>query len=151
MRELSVPASFEVGDHDNIVSAVFEHERDDPDHVIYQRLIDGEWRDVTAAEAAALVRSAAQGLIAQGVVPGDRVAILSATRFEWAILDFAILSVGALTVPWYAAAGVRLVTGAQVVAVDPVRLADGRELPADVVLAAVGARPASAWPGGIAR
>lgn len=101
MRELSVPASFEVGEHDNIVSAVFEHERDDPDHVIYQRLIDGEWRDVTAAEAAALVRSAAQGLIAQGVVPGDRVAILSATRFEWAILDFAILSVGALTVPIY--------------------------------------------------
>ena len=101
MRELSVPASFEVGEHDNIVSAVFEHERDDPDHVIYQRLIDGEWRDVTAAEAAALVRSAAQGLIAQGVAPGDRVAILSATRFEWAILDFAILSVGALTVPIY--------------------------------------------------
>ena len=33
--------------------------------------------------------------------PGDRVAILSATRFEWAILDFAILGVGALTVPIY--------------------------------------------------
>ncbi|OBF23778.1 long-chain fatty acid--CoA ligase [Mycobacterium sp. ACS4331] len=101
MRELSVPASFEVGEHDNIVSAVFEHERDDPDYVIYQRLIDGEWCDVTAAEAAGMVRSAAQGLIAQGVTPGDRVAILSATRFEWAILDFAILSIGAVTVPIY--------------------------------------------------
>lgn len=101
MRELSVPASFEVGERANIVSAVYDHERDDPDFPIYQRLTDGEWRDISAAQAAALIRSAAQGLIALGVQPGDRVAILSATRFEWAILDFAILSVGAVTVPIY--------------------------------------------------
>ncbi|MET0901002.1 MAG: long-chain fatty acid--CoA ligase [Mycobacterium sp.] len=101
MREFSVPASFSVGEHDNVASAVFSHERDDPDHVIYQRLIDGVWTDVTCAAAAAQIRSAAQGLIARGVTAGDRVAILSATRYEWAILDLAILSVGALTVPIY--------------------------------------------------
>jgi long-chain acyl-CoA synthetase len=101
LREFSVPASFAVGEQDNVISAVFEHERDNPNFVIYQRLIDGAWRNVTAAEAAALIRSAARGLIAQGVQPGDRVAILSATRFEWAIIDMAILSVGALTVPIY--------------------------------------------------
>ncbi len=71
------------------------HERDDPDHVIFQRLVDGVWTDVTCAEAADQIRSAALGLIAEGVQPGDRVAILSATRYEWPILDFAILSVGA--------------------------------------------------------
>lgn len=56
-------------------------------------------------------------------------------------------AVGALTAPWYAAAGVRLVTGAQVTgtSADGVRLASGEELPADVVLVAVGARPSSAW------
>lgn len=101
MREFSVPAAFLVGEHDNVASAVFSHERDDPDHVIYQRLVDGAWVDVTCAQAAAQIRSAAQGLIARGVTPGDRVAILSATRYEWAILDLAILSVGALTVPIY--------------------------------------------------
>ena len=101
MREFSVPASFEVGEHDNIVSSVYSHERDDPDHVIFQRLVDGAWTDVTAAEAASQIRSAALGLIAEGVEPGDRVAVLSATRYEWPILDFAILSVGALTVPIY--------------------------------------------------
>jgi long-chain acyl-CoA synthetase len=101
LRELSVPASFSVGEHDSVASAVFVHERDNPDHVIYQRLVEGKWIDVTCAQAAAQIRSTAQGLIARGVNPGDRVAILSATRYEWAILDLAILSIGALTVPIY--------------------------------------------------
>ena len=101
MREFSVPAPFEVGEHDNIVSSVYSHERDDPDHVILQRLVDGAWADVTAAEVAGQIRSVALGLIAEGVNPGDRVAVLSATRYEWPIIDFAILSVGALTVPIY--------------------------------------------------
>lgn len=101
MREFSVPASFTVGEYDNIVSSVFSHERDDPDHVIFQRLVDGAWTDVTCKEAAAAIRSAALGLIAEGVAPGDRVALLSATRYEWVILDYAILAVGAVTVPIY--------------------------------------------------
>ena len=101
MREFSVPASFEVGERDTVVSSVYAHERDDPDHVIFKRLVDGEWTDVTAAQVARQIRSAALGLIAEGVKPGDRVALFSATRYEWPILDFAILSVGALTVPIY--------------------------------------------------
>ena len=101
MREFNVPAPFVVGERDNIVNTVFEHERDQPDFVIFQRLVDGAWTDVTCAAAAAQVRSAALGLIALGVQAGDRVAILSATRYEWAIFDFAILSVGAVTVPIY--------------------------------------------------
>jgi long-chain acyl-CoA synthetase len=101
VREFSVPASFTVGEHDNVVSSVFSHEREDPDHVIFQRLVDGAWTDVTCAQAAAQIRSAALGLIAEGVNAGDRVAILSATRYEWVILDYAILAIGAVTVPIY--------------------------------------------------
>src|SRR5215212_6030670 len=101
VREFSVPAPFEVGEHDTVVSSVYSHERDDPDHVLMQRLVDGAWTDVTAAEVAGQIRSVALGLIAEGVQPGDRVAVLSATRYEWPIIDFAILSVGALTVPIY--------------------------------------------------
>ncbi|MGA7052903.1 MAG: long-chain fatty acid--CoA ligase [Mycobacterium sp.] len=101
MREYSVPARFSVGEHDNIAAAVFEYERDDPSYVIYQRQIDGVWTDVTCAEAAGQIRSAALGLISLGVQAGDRVSIFSATCYEWAILDFAILSVGAVTVPIY--------------------------------------------------
>jgi long-chain acyl-CoA synthetase len=101
VREYSVPARFSVGEHDNIATMVFEHERDDPSFVIYQRQIDGVWTDVTCAEAAGQIRAAALGLISLGVRPGDRVSIFSATRYEWAILDLAILSVGAVTVPIY--------------------------------------------------
>jgi len=101
VREYCVPATFTVGEHDSIVNSVFSHERDDPDHVIFQHLVDGAWTDVTCKEAANQIRSAALGLIAQGVQPGDRVAVFSATRYEWPILDFAILAAGALTVPIY--------------------------------------------------
>jgi 3-phenylpropionate/trans-cinnamate dioxygenase ferredoxin reductase component len=59
-------------------------------------------------------------------------------------------TVGALTAPWYGAAGVQLLTGAHVVEVgsNGVRLADGRLVAADVVLAAVGARPSTDWVAG---
>ncbi len=101
MREYSVPAGFTVEEHDSVVHSVYSHERDDPRHVIFQRLIDGSWTDVTCAEAARQIRETALGLIAEGVNAGDRVAILSGTRHEWVILDYAILSVGAVTVPIY--------------------------------------------------
>ncbi|MBB2992539.1 long-chain acyl-CoA synthetase [Mycolicibacterium iranicum] len=100
-REFSVPAPFTVDEHDSIVESVYLHERDDPDLVIFQRLVDGSWVDVPAWQAAEQIRSAAKGLIALGVEPGDRVALLSATRYEWPILDLAILSIGAVTVPIY--------------------------------------------------
>lgn len=101
VREYSVPASFTVDEHDSIVGSVSAHAADSPDHVIFRRLVDGAWTDVTCAEAADQIRSVALGLIAEGIQPGDRVAILSATRYEWPIIDFAILSVGAVTVPIY--------------------------------------------------
>lgn len=101
MREFSSPASFTVGEHDAVVRSVFEHERDDPDHVIFERLVDGVWTDVTCKQAAEQIRSTALGLIARGVNPGDRVALLAATRYEWPIIDFAIQAVGAVTVPIY--------------------------------------------------
>lgn len=69
-------------------------QREDPNHVIAQRLVGGTWTDVTCAEVAAQVRATALGLIAEGVQPGDRVAVLSSTRYEWPIIDFAILAAG---------------------------------------------------------
>lgn len=101
MSEFTVPAPFTVEETDTVAAAAFEHERTDPDLVIFQRLVDGVWTDVTAAAAAEQIRTVARGLIGLGVRHGDRVAVLSATRYEWAILDLAILAIGATTVPIY--------------------------------------------------
>jgi long-chain acyl-CoA synthetase len=60
-----------------------------------------EFVDVTAEDMYRQVRALAKGFIARGVGPGDRVVIMSHTRFEWMLLDYAILAAGAVTVPVY--------------------------------------------------
>jgi long-chain acyl-CoA synthetase len=63
---------------------------------------DGDhYVDVTAFEFYGRVRCLAKGLIASGVQPGDRVALMSHTRLEWLLVDYAILATGAVTVPAY--------------------------------------------------
>jgi long-chain acyl-CoA synthetase len=66
------------------------------------RYKDGdEWRDLTFAEVGEIVDEIALGLIASGVEPGDRVALLSGTRPEWTYASLAISSAGAVVVPIY--------------------------------------------------
>jgi long-chain acyl-CoA synthetase len=62
---------------------------------------DGKWINIPAHEFADRVRSAALGLAALGIRPGDRIALLSENRPEWSIADMAILSLGAINVPIY--------------------------------------------------
>jgi long-chain acyl-CoA synthetase len=61
---------------------------------------DGDaFASIRWARVAADVRALARGLIALGVKPGDRVALIAENRPEWLISDLAIMSVGAVTVP----------------------------------------------------
>ncbi|MEU7647098.1 AMP-dependent synthetase/ligase [Streptomyces huasconensis] len=84
-----------------LADAVFDHALDDPARVALGRKIDGQWHDVTAAAFRDEVLALARGLIAQGVRFGDRVAIMSRTRYEWTLFDFALWSIGAQVVPVY--------------------------------------------------
>ncbi len=72
-----------------------------PGRVAFSRREGSRWVDVTAAEFHQEVRALAKGLVAAGVAPGDRVALMSKTRYEWTLVDFAIWTVGAVTVPIY--------------------------------------------------
>jgi long-chain acyl-CoA synthetase len=63
---------------------------------------DGAWVPMTYGEVAARIRALARGLIGLGIVPGDRVALVSENRAEWLIADLAIMAVGGITVPHYA-------------------------------------------------
>ena len=62
---------------------------------------DGSWVPVSAGEFRADVMTVARGLVARGIEPGDRVAIMSRTRYEWTLLDFAAWAAGAVVVPVY--------------------------------------------------
>jgi long-chain acyl-CoA synthetase len=62
---------------------------------------DGSWRDVTAAGFAAEVTAVAKGLIAAGLKPGERLAIMARTSYAWTLLDFAGWAAGLVTVPIY--------------------------------------------------
>ena len=71
------------------------------EHVAARYKRDGEWRDLTFTQAAARVEELALGLIATGIAPGDRVAILANTRLEWALVSLATSAAGAVVVPVY--------------------------------------------------
>ena len=62
---------------------------------------DDEWSTITAAQFREQVRNVAKGLIAEGLNAGDRIAILSRTRYEWTVADYAIWYAGCVTVPIY--------------------------------------------------
>jgi long-chain acyl-CoA synthetase len=101
MQEISVPVAYAVKPDDNVTDDVFANAKGWPDTVGLKRKLNGAWTPVTWREFAGQVREIAAGLIAAGVGPGDRVALMSRTRFEWTLLDFGILTAGAITVPIY--------------------------------------------------
>ncbi|MFE2986910.1 AMP-dependent synthetase/ligase [Streptomyces sp. NPDC059262] len=80
----------------------FTNAAEAPDAVVLRRKEGERWRPVTAAAFAREVTAAAKGLIAGGLEPGGRVALMSRTRYEWTVLDFAIWAAGGQTVPVYA-------------------------------------------------
>ncbi|TJZ50930.1 long-chain fatty acid--CoA ligase [Streptomyces piniterrae] len=101
MREFSLPALYEVPADGNLTDLIRRNAAQHPDVAVVGRKVNGAWQDVTAATFLAEVRAAAKGLMASGVRPGDRVGLMSRTRYEWTLLDFAIWSAGAITVPVY--------------------------------------------------
>ncbi len=73
-----------------------------PQKPAYRYFIDGNERETVTWEGFYdQVRGAASALMALGVAPGDRVAILSATGYRWVLMDTAIVSIGACTVGIY--------------------------------------------------
>ncbi|MGI5321881.1 AMP-dependent synthetase/ligase [Actinomadura nitritigenes] len=101
MREFSVPAMVEVPDSANLTDAPFTRAAEEPGAIVLRRRTGTAWSAVTAAEFAAEAAAVAKGLVAAGVEPGDRVALLSRTRYEWTLLDYAIWTAGAVAVPIY--------------------------------------------------
>ena len=102
MREYSIPALAEIPVSANVADMVTRRAAEQPRAVALRRkAAGGAWEDVTTSQFRDEVQALAKGLIAAGIVPGDRVAIMSHTRYEWTLADYALWTVGAVVVPIY--------------------------------------------------
>jgi long-chain acyl-CoA synthetase len=85
----------------NLTDLVVDNASQAPHKVVFSRRAGDRWLDVTCREFLTEVSGIAKGLMASGIEPGDRVGLMSRTRYEWTLLDFAIWFAGAVTVPIY--------------------------------------------------
>ncbi|MFC9429856.1 AMP-dependent synthetase/ligase [Streptomyces sp. NPDC056987] len=124
VREVSVPPLARPVRRGSLAGIPFDNAREAPDAIVLSRKrtatgrnaepaaargrrgggrtgSGAAWQDVTAATFAGEVLAVAKGLIAEGLRPGDRLAIMSRTTYEWTLLDFAAWAAGLITVPIY--------------------------------------------------
>jgi long-chain acyl-CoA synthetase len=102
VHEFSVPPVAVISDATNLTDPVWDNAAEHPETVQFaRRTPQGGWQDVTCVQFRDEVVDVARGLIAAGIGVGDRVALMSKTRYEWTLLDYAIWSSGAVTVPIY--------------------------------------------------
>ena len=86
----------------NITDLIIDRVSKDPKLPLMSKQTEpGVWVDVTAENYLAEVRALAKGFIAAGIEPGQRIGIMSHTRYEWALCDFALWFAGAVSVPIY--------------------------------------------------
>ena len=101
VQEYSVPAVVPYPSSGSLTNALLEHAQNQADTPAIVRRDKDSWIELSSREFLDEVRSVAKGLMASGIQPGDRVGIMSRTRFDWTVTDYAIWYCGAVTVPVY--------------------------------------------------
>lgn len=101
MRQISVPTHHHVHDRDNLTDLIHHAAAATPQRPLFRNRAGRGWQDVSAHSFLEQVNALAQGLIAAGISVGDRVGLMAKTRYEWVLFDFALWSVGAISVPIY--------------------------------------------------
>ncbi|MEO3939083.1 AMP-dependent synthetase/ligase [Dermatophilaceae bacterium Soc4.6] len=85
----------------NLALSVVRNAVERPHKVVFARRAGAGWADVTAAQFKRDVDAVARGLVAAGIAVGDRVGLTARTRYEWTLVDYALWTIGAVTVPIY--------------------------------------------------
>ncbi len=101
MREYTSPASPDPVTESNLTDALVGQAISRPHAVGFSRRVGDRWEDITYRDFLAEATAVAKGLAASGVDEGDRVGLMSRTRYEWTLFDFAIWLAGAVPVPIY--------------------------------------------------
>lgn len=103
LQEFSMPAVKEVEPWMNIGWLFHRRVEDNPHQTVIEQktLLGNKWRKLSAKEFADEVSSVARGLLGIGMKPGDRLAILGSTSYDWILFDLAAVSIGIVVVPIY--------------------------------------------------
>lgn len=101
MTEYTSEALYSIEQSETILTAARDLAKSQPETVSFKRPVNFEWAEVTIGDFLENAYAIARGLIANGVEQGDRVVIMSETRYEWSLLDFAVMAAGAISVPIY--------------------------------------------------
>jgi long-chain acyl-CoA synthetase len=102
MRSYELPSLVETAANENITDLLLNRVRKTPNIPLFAiEKTPGVWTDVSAKDFHEQVKELAKGFIASGIRPGDAVGIMSRTRYEWALVDFALWFAGAVSVPIY--------------------------------------------------
>jgi len=101
VKQILTPAIVPADPDANATDLLVDRVAQTPDQPLFS-LPDGDgWRDITAAEFHRQVIALAKGLVAAGIEPGDKIGLMSKTRYEWTLIDFAVWFAGAVLVPIY--------------------------------------------------
>ncbi|GAA2164214.1 long-chain acyl-CoA synthetase [Humibacillus xanthopallidus] len=101
MQDIAEPARYTPTPDDLLTDDLFANARAHGPETGYSRRVGDRWVPVTHTQLADRVTDVAAGLMAWGLAPGDRVAIMAGTSFEWMVCDYAIWTAGGVTVPIY--------------------------------------------------
>ncbi len=101
MQQYAEPALAPTVISGSLTDALIAHEHSQPDVISIVRRAGDQVLELTSKQFHQMVRDAAKGILAAGIQPGDRIALMSRTRFEWTLLDYAIWYAGCITVPIY--------------------------------------------------
>jgi len=101
LKEFSVPAVVPAPTSGNLTDHILENATQAPNQVVFSIPRGDAWVGVTAAEFLTQVKAVAKGIIANGIQAGDRIAVMSRTRYEWTLVDYAIWYAGCISVPVY--------------------------------------------------
>ncbi|MEX1209993.1 MAG: AMP-dependent synthetase/ligase [Candidatus Nanopelagicales bacterium] len=99
--EFSVAAIVPPPTSGSLVDAIVDNAQSTPHHIALSINRGGAWVGVTSQQFLDQVKSVAKGIVASGVEPGQRVGIMSRTRYDWTVADYAIWYAGATVVPIY--------------------------------------------------
>lgn len=99
--EASAPLAATLPPEANVTTLLEDRVAATPDGELFSRRTETGWEPVSAVQFRADVAALAQGLIASGLDVGDRVAIVSASSYGWALVDFAVWYAGGVPVPIY--------------------------------------------------